>query len=423
MTTTQQQSGTWRARLNAMAERTIAAGTQGYPRETRRRLRVMNMVAYLIALFTAVYVMQQLAKPDPMTFAPVIAINLALIVLALCVPFAHRLHETAGALLLAFAEFAALFAFTALLGTKGGGHLQYFVGAAAPFVILGLGRIRLVLLIVALALILHLTVWALYEGGTPLIISEPADLTAHYVIASTTTVVLIAAAVYYAYSLAAKAQADVDALLRNILPESVVERLTDQPDQAISDSFAEASVLFADMVGFTPMSKALGAAKTVDVLNKVFSDLDAIAEEEGVEKIKTIGDAYKAAAGVPDPDPRHCERLARLALRLREAVRARAAQEGVEIDVRIGMASGPVMAGVIGTKKFAYDVWGDTVNLASRMESHGEPGRIHVTPQVRDALAEHFAFERRGVRQIKGLGQVETFFLTGGREALAWAAE
>ena len=412
-----------RARFNAAAERAIAAGTHGYPRETRRRLRVMNVVAYLIALFTAVYVAQQFAKPDPMVYAPVIAINLALIVMALCVPLAHRLHETAGALLLAFAEFAALFAFTALLGTKGGGHLQYFVGAAAPFVILGLERLRLALTIVVLALVLHLAAWAIFEGREPIIASSAQDLTVHYIIAAITTVALIAAAVYYAYSLAGRAQAEVDALLRNILPESVVERLKDRPDETISDSFEDASVLFADIVGFTPMSKRLGAAKTVEVLNRVFSELDAIASEEGVEKIKTIGDAYMAAAGVPLAEPDHCRRLARMALRLRDCVRETAQAEGVDLDVRIGMARGPVMAGVIGTKKFAYDVWGDTVNLASRMESHGLAGRIHVTPQVRETLGAEFSFRARGPQDIKGLGRVETWFLTGEKQALARAAE
>ena len=400
----------WKS-FSALLERAIAAGTSGYPRETRRRLRVLNVVAYLIAAFTLSYAVQQALVLDPVVFAPVIGINLGLIVIALLVLFAHRLHETAGALLLAFSEFAALFAFTAFLGTEAGGHLQYFVGAAAPFVILGLGRLRLVFLIVALALILHLAAWYLFDGQEPYIQAAPEILSRLYISAAVTTVALIAASVYYVYVLADRAQAEVDALLRNILPDDVVERLKDYPDRTISDSYEQASVLFADIVGFTPMSKELGAAKTVQVLNRIFTVLDTIAEEEGVEKIKTIGDAYMAASGLPVRVADHCARLARMALRIRETVRDAAKQEGVNLDVRIGIATGPVMAGVIGVQKFSYDVWGDTVNVASRMESHGEPGFIHVTPAVKELLQESFSFEPCGSKDIKGLGRVETWFL------------
>ncbi len=395
----------------ALLERLIAAGTSSYPRETRRRLRVLNVVTYLIAVFTLIYAVQQILFLDLRTFAPVIAINFALIIVALVVPLAHRFHETAGALFLAGSEYAALFAFTAYLGQDSGLHLQYFVGAAAPFVILGLGRLRLVIFAVLLALILHLAAWHFFGGREPLLPVDQETLNMLYVNAVFTTVGLIAASVYYAYLLADRAQAEVDALLRNILPEDVVERLKDHPGATISDSFKQASVLFADIVGFTPLSKELGAARTVQVLNRFFTVLDLIAKEEGVEKIKTIGDAYMVASGIPVPDPDHCARLARMAIRIRQTVQQTATAEGIELDVRIGMATGPVMAGVIGAHKFSYDVWGDTVNAASRMESYSEPGFIHVTPMVQKQLRDRFNFTGCGVKQIKGLGRVETWYL------------
>jgi adenylate cyclase len=172
-------------------------------------------------------------------------------------------------------------------------------------------------------------------------------------------------------------------------------------------------VLFSDLVDYTELSAALPPAELVGVLNDVFSAFDALADELGVEKIKTLGDGYLAAAGLPEPRPDHVEAIAELALRMPPALSAINGRRGTRLSMRIGIHTGPVVAGVIGLKKFSYDLWGDTVNTASRMESLGEPGRIHVTGDVADALKARYTLEARGFVDVKGKGTIETFFLTG----------
>lgn len=209
-----------------------------------------------------------------------------------------------------------------------------------------------------------------------------------------------------------QAQAQSEALLRNILPEVVVERLKED-DQVIADGFAEATVLFADIVGFTRLAADRTPIAMVELLNEIFSRFDHLVEQYGLEKIKTIGDAYMAASGLPVPRPDHAEAAASMALDMLRVITELRTQIGEPVGVRIGMHSGPVVAGVIGTTKFIYDVWGDTVNVASRMEACGVPGRIQVTDQTRVRLARSYMLEERGLIEVKGKGRIRTWFLTG----------
>jgi adenylate cyclase len=205
-----------------------------------------------------------------------------------------------------------------------------------------------------------------------------------------------------------------EALLLNILPRPIAERLKAAPD-TIADDFAAASILFADVVGFTPLSQRLPPAELVGVLDRLFSQFDVLVERHGLEKIKTIGDCYMAASGVPDPGPDHARKAALLALEMRDvlATSGVAGQPGLEL--RIGINSGPVVAGVIGTKRFLYDLWGDAVNTASRMESHGTPGEIQITGATYELLKDEFVCRRRGTILVKGKGMMETWYLVGSR--------
>lgn len=206
-------------------------------------------------------------------------------------------------------------------------------------------------------------------------------------------------------------QKQSDDLLHNILPEEVAARLKTQAAM-IADDFPEASVLFADVVGFTPMSATMTPTELVGLLNQVFSVFDGFVADLGLEKIKTVGDEYMVAAGVPVPRSDHAEAIAELAIRIRDHV-ANEDFDGHRLRLRIGINSGAVVAGIIGTHKFSYDLWGDTVNVASRMESGGLPGEIQTTSRVRDLLIHRYAFEPRGHIEVKGKGQMETFILHG----------
>jgi adenylate cyclase len=211
-----------------------------------------------------------------------------------------------------------------------------------------------------------------------------------------------------------------EGLLLNILPRTVAERLKDNPT-TVATRFRGASVLFADVVDFTPRSEDLGAADLVALLDRLFGTFDALTERHGLEKIKTIGDAYMVAAGVPDPRPDHALALARFALEMLECVRPGGEVGDLGVQVRVGMNSGPVVAGVIGNRKFAYDLWGDTVNTASRMESAGTPGRIQVTRATYERLRDEFILEPRGSIPVKGKGKLETWYLVG--EKVSGAAD
>lgn len=208
-------------------------------------------------------------------------------------------------------------------------------------------------------------------------------------------------------------QRQSDDLLHNILPDEIAQRLKDDATM-IADSFESASVLFADVVDFTPMSAAMSAPELVGLLNNVFTTFDRLVAELGVEKIKTVGDEYMVAAGVPTARPDHAYVIAELALRIRDHVENNQF-DGHRIHLRIGINSGPVVAGIIGTYKFSFDLWGDTVNTASRMESEGVPGSIQVSTTTYELIRDKFVCEPRGVVTVKGKGEMETYFLTSRR--------
>lgn len=214
------------------------------------------------------------------------------------------------------------------------------------------------------------------------------------------------------YEKARTAQEQSDRLLLNILPEAIAERLK-HDEHTIADSFEEATVLFADIVSFTQLSANIPADELVKRLNEIFSTFDRLAQRHGLEKIKTIGDAYMVVGGLPTPRPDHAEAIAQMALDMQQEISRFKRDDGEPFLIRIGINSGPVVAGVIGLNKFIYDLWGDTVNTASRMESQGLPGRIQVTAATYERLCEKFVFEERGVLQVKGKGEMVTYFLKG----------
>ncbi len=207
-------------------------------------------------------------------------------------------------------------------------------------------------------------------------------------------------------------QEKTESLLNNILPISIAKRMK-QGETLIAEHFDQATVLFSDIVGFTQLSTHTTPARLVEILNQIFSEFDLIADYYGLEKIKTIGDAYMVVAGVPQPCKLHVETMALMALKMRDKVFELNKLFNLDISIRIGISTGEVVAGIIGKRKFAYDLWGDVVNMAARMELHGVAGKIQCTEMIYQLLQPTFEFENRGFIEVKGKGSMQTYFLVG----------
>jgi class 3 adenylate cyclase len=225
--------------------------------------------------------------------------------------------------------------------------------------------------------------------------------------------------VLYVKGIATRAETELEAanersenLLKNVLPQAIAERLKEAPTR-IAESFDAASVLFADVIGFTEICSSTPAANVVDLLDQLFSAFDLLVARFGLEKIKTIGDCYMVAAGVPAARADHADAIADLALAMLEILAARNEATGASLRLRIGIHSGPVIAGVIGKSRFLYDLWGDTVNIAARMESHGEAGKIQVSDATDRLLSDRFSRVERGIVSVKGKGEMNTYWLLG----------
>ena len=216
-----------------------------------------------------------------------------------------------------------------------------------------------------------------------------------------------------------------ESLLNNVLPAVIVDRLKNpegriaNPNKigsvGIAESFSAVSILFADVVGFTPLSERLTPQETVDLLDEVFTNFDGLAEKYGVEKIRTIGDGYMVAAGAPVPLDNHAHALVSMALDMQSYMARREETTDISLQVRIGINSGSAVGGIVGTTKFHYDLWGDMVNTASRMESHGLPGKIQIARPTYELVNEQFQCEPRGLLEIKGKGELEAWFVNRAR--------
>ncbi|NJN30512.1 MAG: response regulator [Synechococcales cyanobacterium RM1_1_8] len=210
-----------------------------------------------------------------------------------------------------------------------------------------------------------------------------------------------------------------EALLHNLLPDSIAHRLTHdpigdrQPSETLADSFEAVTILFADITDFTAFASKMAPVTLVELLNRIFSRFDQLAEQYGLEKIKTIGDAYMVAGGIPEPRPDHSQDIARMALAMQSLVGQFKTPSGEPIRLRIGIHRGPVVGGVIGIKRLSYDLWGDTVNVASRMELYSEPGKIQVSEVVYEQLKQQFCLAPRGPIEVKGKGIMNTYWLLG----------
>jgi adenylate cyclase len=396
----------------------IRYGTERYPEKVARRLRAMNIAAWIAAAQAGCFTILRMLDPAPGMFRRGL-INAGIAAAFAALPLLHRFSPLAAPLVGLALAYAIIFRSVYQIGTGSGAYMFYLTLTALIVLLIGTEHVVLAALAGAIAagLIILLHLVAPYNTG---LISPELQFWGNFVASAVINTVMLFTVMFYAFRQVARAEETAErehqrseGLLVNILPPKVAERLKDRADETIADAYPEASVLFADMGGFTARASDTTPEELVRFLNGVYTKLDNLVERHGLEKIKTTGDAYMVVSGVPEPRPDHAVELADLALDIRDALAGLTDPRGRAVPVRIGIASGPVVAGVVGTRKFFYDVWGDTVNTASRMESTGEPGKIQVAPATRELLAGRFELAERGVIEVRGKGPMQTWFLVG----------
>jgi class 3 adenylate cyclase len=405
------------AAVRSSWERLSALGLADQPAGEQRRIRLTNQSAVIGTVSCGAFAIGY-ALAGVRFVAPMIANLTAVACLVAALFLSARGARTLSRVAVLLPVNVVVVVASMLLGGRVGFLYYFFLFAAVAFLLFSekewLLRIAFALLSAACCVV------ALTMGPTEAeVVVVIAPTVAHVLdvvsaLAVTATVVFIVhlftGDTTRAEERLAAEHARSERLLLNILPAPISARLKEN-GEAIADGFADVTVLFADLVGFTELSQTLTPAALVEMLNRTFMAFDDLAELHGVEKIKTIGDCYMVAAGLPERRADHVEVMARMALGMRAALDRINQDGGYALRLRIGLHAGPVVAGVIGKRKFIYDLWGDTVNTASRMESSGAPGQIQVTREVFERLEGRFTMVARGTIQVKGKGAMETFLL------------
>jgi adenylate cyclase len=392
----------------------IRFGTERYPEKAARRLRTVNIGTRIAAAFHAFFAAVSFAYFTRFWWAG--PVHTVLMLFFAGVPMLHRVGTNAAAVFTLVLFYLDILAFICLIGTGAGLQLYFLVGVALTVLYLGAEHIAVTTASAALAAALIVVVQLTVPDDTGLL-PWPLTVTAvvSSAVASCGTLLLVAS---YALGEIARAEAAAEReygrserLLANILPRSIAARLKGEGTDVIADSHDEASILFADLEGFTAQASDMTPEDLVRFLNRVFSDFDRLVERHGLEKIKTTGDAYMVVSGVPTARSDHAQALAVLALDMRAAAAEWRDPRGRSVPLRMGINSGPVVAGVVGTRKFFYDVWGDAVNVAARMETTGSADKIPVSQNVYERLRDEFVLEVRGEIEVKGKGRMPTWFL------------
>jgi len=381
----------YRVHLPAWLERLVSVGIVSTDPQIVRRQRCVNVAAFAMVATTAAHLIIN-SLHDFRGLLPINADNLVLMLLG------HTFIVWSFGL---------------------ASELQvYFTLAGAMVFFFGVPNWRLFLAFY-LAFVVALVVALNFAPPAGLVMPDDKDFRGLLSNQAMITMIMINAALMF-YALATRHRAEIElqdehdrseALIATVMPSTIAERLKSGDEDRIADRIDMLSVMFADLVGFTQAARGLAPEEVVDFLDGLVRSFDTLSEQHGVEKIKTIGDCYMAAAGFDGAAERGAAAIGRMALAMIEGIERQAPLGGTRLRVRIGIHCGPATAGVIGDTRFSYDIWGDAVNTASRMESHGVPGRIHVSEQFRDLAAATFVFEDRGATDIKSIGSTRTFFL------------
>jgi adenylate cyclase len=396
-------------------ERLLSAGIVASDPDVVRRQRCANVAAFATAANSASHLIFNMVY-DFQGLLPLHLYNAAMVILPLQIPRLHRLGENVGAVTLALLILVAHMFVVWAMGISSDLQVYYTLGGAF---LIGIGVQHWRTFIVIFALYLGALLFALHFAPFDGVIL-PEDRQLRDLLstqAMINTAAIVAVILFYAFSALRRADLELqhqhdlsEALIAAVMPTAIADRLKSN-DERIADRIDTLSVMFADLVGFTEAVHHLPPEDVVDFLDRLVRVFDELSARHGVEKIKTIGDSYMAAAGFDGRGSEGAIAAGRFALALLDAIESQPKLGARAARLRIGIHCGPATAGVIGDTRFSYDVWGDAVNVASRMESNGEPGRIHVSESFRALTIEWFEFADRGSTELKGIGAVRSYFL------------
>ncbi|WP_163690329.1 adenylate/guanylate cyclase domain-containing protein [Mycolicibacterium gadium] len=383
-----------------------------------RRRRVLDVTAMISAAISAFFGIQGLLIGQDWW---VTVLNLGSAAIFVMIPRLCGMGELVAPVVFFVISYFTITVLCVYLGTGSGLQFYFVVAAAIVLVILGSDHIVLASILAAIgaATVVLLEFFVPNDTGT----QPPWAFKVSFTLTVITAWILVVATIWFALRELRRTREAMEAeyerseqLLTNILPASIAERLKDPSRNIIADKYDDASILFADIADYTKRASDTTPSDLVRFLDRLYTDLDLLVDKHGLEKVKTSGDSYMVVSGVPEPRPDHIEALACLALDMAEAVADLKDPNGRAVPLRIGLAAGPVVAGVVGARKFFYDVWGDAVNVASRMETTDVEGRIQVPQDVYERLNHDFVLEERGGVDIKGKGVMHTWYLVARRD-------
>jgi adenylate cyclase len=392
------------------------ARSQVYSDRIARRRRILNLTASMAVFVSAGFGFVQIFAEPRLWWTGII--NIVGAAIYATIPLLHRFGELIPPLTFIGTAYVSIFTICWFVGTGSGLQFYFLVAACLIVLQLGVDRIFLAAILAAIAAGMVITLQFLVPRDTG---AQPVwALSLYFVVTTISACVMVVTTVWYSVREIVRAEAAMEleyerseALLANILPASIADRLKDPARNIIADKYDDASVLFADIAGFTERASDMEPDQLILFLDRLYGDFDALVDKHGLEKIKVSGDSYMVVSGVPQPRADHVEALAALALDMAEAAGLLKDSRGDALPLRIGLASGPVVAGVVGSRRFFYDVWGDAVNVASRMETTDSIGRIQVPEEVYRRLKDDFVLQERGVVQVKGKGPMRTWYLIG----------
>jgi adenylate cyclase len=393
-----------------------AARNRHYDGATAQRRRLLSVAITIAVIVTAGFGVIQLLLGERFWYLGFVDLGIGAVFAA--IPLLYRFGDVIAPLAFITVAYLSMTFLCWHFGTGTGVQFYFLIAGAGAVMVVGIERVGLAIAVAAVGMGLLIAL----EFTVPRDTGEQTAwfITVGFIVNTIAAGVMALAIVWYGLRQIASAEAAMEreyarseALLANILPASIAQRLKDRSHSVIADKYDDASILFADIAGYTERASDTSPEELVAFLDDLYTSLDALVTLHGLEKVKTSGDAYMVVSGVPQPRPDHLEALADLALDIADTVDGLTDSRGHAVPLRIGLAGGPVVAGVVGSQRFFYDVWGDAVNVASRMESTAAVGRIQVPQSVYRRLSDRFGFEERGDVDVKGKGVMHTWYLVG----------